>query len=78
MSADRPFNPLRNRIVNLCVERLREFGYPKCNAGNVLTDDIYKRFALSMLRETLADTSEGSPLNLECKKLIEELNGENK
>jgi hypothetical protein len=42
---------LQDRLIAAGVANLREFGYPHCTKENILTDMIYRRFFLSMLKE---------------------------
>ena len=43
----------RDQIIARGVANLHEFGYPQCNAENILTDAIYGGFFESMLRDNL-------------------------
>lgn len=38
-------------LIAAGVRNLKEFGYPNCNKDNILTDEIYRQFFLSMLEE---------------------------
>jgi len=58
----------RKVIVESLVRSLREFGYPSVNAENVLTDYVYRKFALSQLKEAY----EYSP-HTELKMMINEI-----
>jgi len=42
---------LREQLIKAGVKNLQEFGYPYCNEANILTDMIFKKFFLSMLKE---------------------------
>lgn len=42
---------IRKKLIEAGVRNLKEFGYPNCNADNILTDDIYKAFFRSMLED---------------------------
>ena len=42
---------MKDKLIAAGVKNLREFGYPKCNAENILTDQIYKAFFVSMLKD---------------------------
>jgi hypothetical protein len=39
----------REHIIAIGVRNLQDFGYPKCNSENILTDNIYKEFFKCML-----------------------------
>ena len=43
----------RDGLIWAGVRNLHEFGYPKCDTRNILTDDIYKMFFVSMLKDNL-------------------------
>lgn len=64
---------MRNRIINAGVRQLRDFGYPSCNAANIMTDTVFKEFFKTMLEGTFADAPEGGPLSVACKSLLDEL-----
>jgi len=42
---------MKDKLIAAGVKNLREFGYPKCNAENILTDMVYKAFFVSMLKD---------------------------
>ena len=42
---------LRKQLIAAGVKNLQEFGYPTCNETNILTDYVFKKFFLSMLKE---------------------------
>ena len=42
---------MKTGLISAGVKNLREFGYPACNEQNILTDMIYSRFFVSMLKE---------------------------
>jgi hypothetical protein len=44
---------IRSKLIDAGVKNLREFGYPMVNKNNILTDDVFKRFFVSMLRDNL-------------------------
>ncbi len=44
---------VRDMLIKRGVINLREFGYPDCDAKNILTDMIYKKFFESMLNDNL-------------------------
>jgi hypothetical protein len=46
-------NDMRSKLIDAGVRNLREFGYPMANKNNILTDDVFKRFFVSMLRDNL-------------------------
>lgn len=58
MPEPQPMRPLtdseiRTRLILAGVKNLRDFGYPKADPKNILTDLIYKPFFVSMLKENL-------------------------
>ena len=42
---------LKAKLIDAGVKNLKEFGYPACNKDNILTDYLFSRFFLSMLKE---------------------------
>lgn len=59
---------IRGMLIRAGVKNLKEYGYPHCNAVNILTDEIYKGFFLSMLKDNLGKGYDG-----EINKLIGEI-----
>lgn len=49
----KPRNRVQTTLITTGVSNLREFGYPACNADNILTDRIYMAFFRSMLEDNL-------------------------
>ena len=43
----------RDSLIAAGVRNLREFGYPSCNAENILTDQVYRMFFVRLLRDNL-------------------------
>jgi len=64
---------MRARLIAACVKRLRDFGYPNCNAGNVLTDVVYSQFAEKMLQGTIEESGKASAIREACSALIAEI-----
>ena len=42
---------MKDKLIAAGVRNLREYGYPKCDQENILTDPIYRAFFSSMLRD---------------------------
>jgi len=40
---------MREKLITAGVKNLRKYGYPQCNKNNILTDQIYQAFFVSML-----------------------------
>lgn len=59
---------MRDKLIRAGVNNLKEYGYSKVNAENILTDQIYKAFFLSMLKD-----NRGKGADDEINKLITEL-----
>ncbi len=59
---------VREMLIKRGVINLREFGYPQCNAKNILTDMLYKKFFESMLNENL-----GQGYDKQIQSLLDEL-----
>ncbi len=49
---------IRDRLISAGVKNLREFGYPDATAENICTDQVYKQFFLSMLKDNLGHRGE--------------------
>jgi hypothetical protein len=61
---------LRKQLIDAGVNNLREFGYPNCNADNILTDRIFAPFFKSMLEENLGN---GEQYDREINALLNEI-----
>lgn len=59
---------IRQHLISAGVKNLREFGYPDCDEENILTDQIYKAFFISMLKDNL-----GQGVDAEINALLKEL-----
>ena len=46
---------MRDKIIAAGVANLKEFGYPRVTAENILTDRIYSAFFRSILEGNLGD-----------------------
>ena len=46
---------LRKRIIENGIKNLNEFGYTQVDKDNILTDDVYSQFFLSMLNDNLGN-----------------------
>jgi len=42
-----------DKLIAAGIKNLKDFGYPEVNKDNILTDEIYSQFFLSMLRDNL-------------------------
>jgi hypothetical protein len=42
---------MEDKLIAAGVKNLRDFGYPGCNKDNILTDEIYRMFFASMLKD---------------------------
>ena len=42
---------MKDKLIAAGVQNLRNYGYPRCNKDNILTDQIYKEFFISMLKD---------------------------
>jgi hypothetical protein len=60
---------IKSKLIEAGVRNLQEFGYPKCSKDNILTDMIYSRFFLSMLKDQCEVGKVGEAVNV----LIEQL-----
>jgi len=42
---------MKDKLIAAGVKNLHAYGYPECNKDNILTDQIYKAFFASMLKD---------------------------
>jgi hypothetical protein len=49
---------MRDKLIAAGVKNLHEFGYPACTKDNILTDMIYSRFFVSMLKDNKGHSKE--------------------
>jgi hypothetical protein len=42
---------MEQKLIAAGVKNLKEFGYPGVDSENILTDDVFKAFFLSMLKD---------------------------
>jgi hypothetical protein len=63
---------MRSSLIQAGVKHLRDFGYPKCNSDNILTDRIYRAFFVKMLQDTVDDAEANSQVVSAAKALIGE------
>lgn len=63
-------NNIRDTLIGAGVKNLKEFGYPDCNKTNILTDTLYQRFFISMLKD---NKGHGAAIDKEIDKLLSEL-----
>jgi hypothetical protein len=61
-------NVVRAKLIAAGVKNLRAYGYPECNADNILTDRIYRAFFASMLRDNLGKA--GAAVDAEINALL--------
>ena len=59
---------IRGKLISAGVGNLKEYGYPSVNAENILTDEIYKAFFVSMLKDNF-----GKGVDKEIRALLDEL-----
>ncbi len=60
----------REKVIEVAVKAAHEFGYPDCDKNNILTDEVYKMFFVSILRQSLGPSM---AINDEIKKLVNEI-----
>jgi hypothetical protein len=42
---------MEEKLIAAGVKNLRAYGYPQCDKANILTDQIYRAFFVSMLKD---------------------------
>lgn len=71
---------MKDKLIAAGVRNLREFGYPKCDEKNILTDYVYASFFLRMLHDNKGrDVAIDKVINgliAECDKNIGKLKKE--
>lgn len=56
-------NTVREYLIAAGVKNLREFGYPSCDASNILTDEIYMNTKLkTRVAAALASVAPGKKI----------------
>ena len=63
-------NTIREKLIAAGVKNLHEFGYPQCNADNILTDEIFASFFKSMLDD---NKGHGQAIDLQIDLLLHEM-----
>lgn len=48
---------MKDKLISAGVKNLHAYGYPECNKDNILTDQIYKAFFASMLKDNKGHAS---------------------
>ena len=48
---------MKNEVIENGVKNLKEFGYPNVNSENIFTDEIYRAFFKSMLKDSMDMTT---------------------
>lgn len=64
---------MKNEIIENGVKNLKEFGYPNVNSENIFTDEIYRAFFKSMLKDSMDMTTNKTILNV-LKELLSKIN----
>lgn len=61
---------MRDKLIKAGVSNLKEFGYPLADELNILTDEVYSAFFLSILEDNFGFSRE---VDEEITKLIDEI-----
>lgn len=64
---------IESKLIAAGVKNLKEFGYPKCNSENILTDMVYKQFFMSMLED---NRGKSKAIDAAIDSLLVKCNGE--
>ena len=59
---------MEEKLIAAGVKNLHAYGYPSCNASNILTDQIYSAFFASMLRDNKGTA--GAAVDLAIDRLL--------
>lgn len=65
-----PQEIFRENIIKVAVDRAHEFGYPSCTIGNIMTDQVYKMFFISILKQEISVRSGQGGFVMECLKAL--------
>lgn len=65
---------IESKLIAAGVRNLKEWGYPKCDSSNILTDNIYRQFFASMLEDNLGRSKE---IDSVIRSLLEKCNSPN-
>ncbi len=66
---------LRKQLIDSGVKNLKTFGYPDCAPDNIMTDQIYSAFFLSILKDNIGKY--GPKVDDELSMLILEIRANN-
>lgn len=66
---------MESKLIKAGVKNLHDFGYPKCNEQNILTDKIYSAFFISMLKDNKGKA--GTDIDKAIDSLIAKIGGLN-
>lgn len=64
-------NDIQSMLIRNGVRNLKEFGYPDCTSENILTEELFANFFLSMLNDNLGISAN---IDIAIKELIAEVN----
>ncbi len=64
-------NDLEAKLIENGIKNLKEFGYPDVNKENILTDYVYSKMFLGMLKENLGN---GSQIDVVINSIIDKIN----
>jgi hypothetical protein len=64
-------NILREKLIMAGVKNLKDYGYPSCSPENIMTDQIYKAFFASMLRDNMGKVSPS--VDAEIRRMLAEM-----
>lgn len=63
-----------SKLITAGVRNLREWGYPKCDTNNIMTDPIYSQFFASMLEDNLGRSNK--EIDVVIRSLLQKCNGQ--
>lgn len=63
--------PLKDRLIQQIVNRLRQFGFVHVNENNITTDEVYSLYFSKILHEKLGENPEIDPV---IKQLLSSMN----
>jgi len=62
---------IKAKLIAAGIKNMNEFGYPNVDKHNILTDEVYSKFFLSMLKDNLG---KAKSVDIAINELIKGIN----
>lgn len=56
---------MKDKLIEAGVKNLQAYGYPGCNKDNILTDEIYRAFFASMLKDNKGKSGDAADMAID-------------